>query len=102
MEADFPEIEKLLGDTEPCIVMLKTEGGAGSWSLLAWIPEDAPIKTKYGAASAQKNVKEHFMNKQRDGTAIEFGKDYKMEERKEVTHAAWLDATKVLDEKDKR
>merc|ERR1712194_406030 len=38
MEADFVEMEKLLGDTDPCIVMLKLEGDKSAWSLVAWIP----------------------------------------------------------------
>lgn len=104
MAEDFGAIASLLDDAIPCLILLRLQGvegdtsgpagQEGDWAMLAWTPEDAPVKLKMGCASSRRTVREAF-------NTLRF-KEYQTTERGEMTLDQFMEATKALTRDDRR
>lgn len=107
LAADFLAVGKeLCEDGQPCLVLLRLKGSEGAdsasaadagesdWALIAWAPDDSPVKLRMLTASSKKTVTKEFKD-------LSF-REYNATERDEVTLEEYLKATKKLSGAERR
>lgn len=97
-EEDFATLAASVESAEPCLLLVRLAGcegvAEGEWAMIAWNPDDAPVRKKMLSASSHKTVQSKL-------EGISF-KEYHATERDEMTLAAFLEHTRKLTGEDRR
>lgn len=98
LEEDFEGVAAILEDDKPCIVLVNLKGSPNhaetDWALIAYTPDNAPVKTRMLNASSVKPLKEKL-------EPLKF-LEYQITEKDEATLAKFLEATHVMSEQERR
>jgi twinfilin-like protein len=97
LEEDFKSIQAILDDDKPCIVLVRLKGSPNhqesDWALIAYTPDNAPVKQRMMNASSVKPIKEAL--------GLPF-MEYQITDKDEVTLKGFSEATHVMTEQERR